>query len=161
MPSELKAVEYIVKVLFDVTKLDSDPFQFQVDGGPIEDDFRLEIASNVAVIRLYLQTLTQDPECQGTFTTNPLQWLNAAGTAAPMPPCFYGNRESDTKMTLIDLNSIKIPDQVAFNFEVGVVFNGRTYTSPDPTIINVQPPPVPPPFETMEQTGPKTQLHVS
>lgn len=144
MAHELKAVEYNIKVLFDTKKLSSDPFQFQVDGGPISEDFVLEINKNVGVFRFYLQTLTEDLEHLGTLATSPLQWLTAAGTSAPMPPCFYFQREGDSKMTLIDLNGIEIPDKVTFNFEVAVVYKGRTYTSPDPTIINVQPPPVQP-----------------
>ena len=142
MDNEIKAVEHTVRIIFDPKRLKEDPFTFQVDAGPVEEDFSIEVHANVAVILFYLQTLTEDLQHEASLATSPIQWLTPAGSAAPMPASFFLRRDGDSQMTLIDLNGVDIPhDKVTFNFEIAVVYKGRTYTSPDPTIVNVQPPP--------------------
>lgn len=143
MPTALTAIDYNVKILFDTAKLNTDPFLFQVDNGPIQQDFSLEIDTNIAVIHFYLLTLTENLEHLGSLATGPIQWLSATGSASPMPATFFLRRQGESQMTLIDLNDVETSGKVTFNFEIAVVYRGRTYTSPDPTIVNVQPPPVP------------------
>jgi hypothetical protein len=143
MATELKAVRHDITILFDPAALATDPFSYQIDGGPVEEDFRIEVRSNLAVFDFFLRTQTSTPQGSlASFATSPLQWLSASLTPTPMPGAFFFQRDNDLSMTLINLNSVEIPDEkFSFNFEIGVVYQGRTYTSADPTIINVQPPP--------------------
>lgn len=143
MGTELTAVQYNVTIRFDPAKLDTDPFSYQIDNGPIDEDFKIEVKSNLAVFDFVLWTLTSDPHSAvGRLTTDPLQWLSSSQDPIPRPASFFLSRSTDLTMTLVNLNTVEIPDEkFSFNFEIGVVYQGRTYHSADPTIINVQPPP--------------------
>jgi hypothetical protein len=144
MPTELKAVEHVIEILFDTAHLATDPFTYRVDDDKPSPSFKITVGANVAVFRFFLTT-TGDPLVQGVLGTSPIQWLSSAGTPTTLPSSFFSQRTDDLNMILMNLNEVAEPGElVSFNFEIAVVYQGRTYTSPDPTIINVQPPPTTP-----------------
>ncbi len=123
-----------ITVKFDPSQIGTNPFSYELDGKPLEGSvFEIFVDKELAILTFRLTTVGGG--AQAAFTTSPLQWLSAAETPVPLPPGLSVLRNSDEDVTVLDVNSV-IVGQVDFPFEVGVVYKGKTYTSPDPTIIN-------------------------
>lgn len=131
MAKEIKAKKFEVEVLFDPAKISTDPFSYKVDG-VLSDDFKLTVDVPLGWFELTLQ--------QGSgasFTTTPVQWVfNLAPISTPAS--FTVQRNNQLKITILNINRAGQEPQT-FGFEIAVMYQGKTYTSPDPTIINVDP----------------------
>lgn len=142
MAKDLKAKKYEIDVIFDAALAAAglDPFSYKGDVNGIGKDFQLLIDQNLGWIDFHLKMKRGEGDQDGVFTTDVLQWLSAEGKPIPAPDSFAVQRSTDDLATLININRVELKDsQVTFNFELGVVYKGKTFTSPDPTIINVDP----------------------
>lgn len=132
MANEIKAKKYEVEVIFTPERIASDPFSYKVDGGIEKEDFEIHVDVPLAWIELKLR--------QGTgasFTTTPIQWIFNE-MPIPAPPQLSVQRRNELDVTILNINEAGLETQ-SFHFEVAVMYKGKTYTSPDPTIINVDP----------------------
>lgn len=138
MSNELKAKQYHVDVIFDpeLAIPGGDPFSY---GGDVEGKtFSITVDSNLAWFELHLKTKSGDQDA--VFTTVVVQWLTPQREPMKTPEAFAVQRTGNDQATILNMNRVAVEgDVVSFNFEIGVVYKGRTYTSPDPTIINVDP----------------------
>lgn len=156
MATDLKTVEHVIQILFNTTSL-TNPFLYRIDDAKEPTPtFSLKIEANTAVLRFYLTTVG-GPDISAVLGTNPIQWLSPAGTPTPLPSSFFSQRTDDLNMILMNLNQVTL-EPITFNLEFAVVYQGRTYTSPDPTIINVQPPPPTDPQVWQEAQKPAAAL---
>ena len=144
MANELKAVEHTVEVIFDPAPLTVDPFTYRLDGGKASPILSCLVGANLALFRFSLTT-KGDPADGAVLTSNPIQWLSSSRMPISMPSSFFFQRTNDLDMIVVNLNQVtETGVEVPFGFEIAVIYQGRTHTSPDPTIINVQPPPATP-----------------
>jgi hypothetical protein len=143
MAEKLSAEKYEIDVIFDVAKAmtGADPFSYAGDVNGSGKDFRLKIRQNLAWIDFNLKVVNGFGSELVGFTTNVFQWLSPGKKPIPTPiHSFNAQRHGDDLATLINTNRVAVKgDEVDFNFEIGVVLQGKTFTSPDPTIINVDP----------------------
>ncbi|MFL6194734.1 MAG: hypothetical protein ACJ75H_11225 [Thermoanaerobaculia bacterium] len=142
MAKDLKAKKYEIDVLFDAALAAAglDPFSYKGDIEGKGKDFQLLIDQNLGWIDLHLKTQNAKDDAAAVFSTGVIQWLSPQGTPDPTPVSFAVQRSADDLATLVNINRVELKgSQVTFNFEIGVVYRGKTFTSPDPTIINVDP----------------------
>ena len=140
MAQEIKAEKFQTTVIFDASKIGtSDPFTFAGDGvSPDGEDFTISVQTPLAMISLEAKTVNGDSTA--VFTTSSIQWLDPEGFPITTPTALFVQRTTPLHVTLLSVNRAKVANE-QFNMEVSVVYKGRTYTSPDPTIINVAEPP--------------------
>jgi hypothetical protein len=138
---EIKAEKFQTTVIFDAEKITTgDPFTFAGDGAsPDGADFTIEVKTPLAQIGLGVTTLNGGGSF-AVFSTSAVQWLDAAGNPISIPSSLFLQRNNGLQLTILSVNRAVVADE-QFNMEIAVVYNGRTYTSPDPTIINVAEPP--------------------
>jgi hypothetical protein len=91
-------------------------------GGCMEDD-KLTVAQALGMIVIQLQT------SGATFGPSPIVW------ADEVPTCMSVHRDSDAQVTIVNWNSNR-DEPYAYNFQVIVWYEGSSYMSHDPTIIN-------------------------
>ena len=132
MAKDIKAKKYSVEVIFNPDHIATDPFSYVVDGLPGEE-FTITVDVPLAWIEL---TLRQGPGA--SFTTMPIQWI-FDDSPIPTPPAFAVQRNNQLKVTILNINQAG-QEPLTFGFEIAVMYQGKTYTSTDPTIINVDPP---------------------
>lgn len=131
MAKEIKAKKFDVDVIFDPDKISSDPFSYVIDGVSSED-FTIKLDVPLGWFEL---TLKQGPGA--SFTTTPIQWIFNQ-SPIPTPTSFNVQRNNQLKVTILNINQAG-QEPLTFGFEIAVMYQGKTYTSPDPTIINVDP----------------------
>jgi len=132
MSKEIKADKYEIEVIFTPEKISTDPFTYRVDGGEEKDSFELEVRVPLAWVELKLREGTG-----AAFTTTPIQWIFDQAPV-PTPPQFSVQRRNKLEIMILNINEAGQEKQ-RFGFEIAVMYQGKTYTSPDPTIINVDP----------------------
>lgn len=140
MAQEIKAEKFQTTVIFDASKIGAgDPFSFAGDGASEGGkSFTISVKAPLALIGLDVKTL--NGEGFAVFTTSSIQWLDSEGFPISTPAPLFVQRSNPLQLTLVSVNRSRVADE-RFNMEIGVVYNGRTFTSPDPTIINVAEPP--------------------
>jgi hypothetical protein len=141
MAQEIKAEKFQTTVVFDASKIAAggNPFSFSGDGASEGgEDFTIPVKTPLALIGLDVKTFNGDGFA--VFTTSSIQWLDSEGFPISTPAPLFVQRSNPLQLTLVSVNRARVADE-RFNMEIGVVYKGRTYTSPDPTIINVAEPP--------------------
>jgi hypothetical protein len=87
-------------------------------------------------LNLITFTLNDASNSGAEFPTNPIQWLMDDEPVA-LPPWFAMHRRDAGYFSLWDFNSA--PKRTPHKFEVSVFYNGQTFSTQDPTIINEPP----------------------
>jgi hypothetical protein len=141
MAKDLKAKKYEIDVIFDAALAVAglDPFSYKGDVEGLGKDFNLQISQSLAWIDFHLKLKNTVNDQEVVFTTDVVQWISPDGKPVPIPESFAVQRNEEDLATLVNINRVDTPGELTFNFEIGVVYKGRTFTSPDPTIINVDP----------------------
>lgn len=110
-------------------------------GGCMEDD-ELTVAQALAMIVIHIQTdRVTFPE------SSPVVWTGE------VPTCMTVSRDSDTQVTIVNWNSNRGADGDSYGFQVIVQYEGVSYLSHDPTIINATIPTFPECEEDGETKG--------
>lgn len=133
MAMEIKAEKYEIEVIFTPENISTDPFTYRVDGGGEQPDFKLRVDVPLAWIELKLKSREE-----AAFTTSPIQWIWNQ-LPAPKPPQFSVQRRNQLEVMILNINEAGTEPQT-FGIEISVMYQGKTYTSPDPTIVNTEPP---------------------
>ena len=78
--------------------------------------------------------LVLDPASQAIFSEEPIIFIDP-----PEPPNITVMRDTDTLCTILDYNDDKPGEAESFKGLISVQIDCMTFTSPDPTIINLKP----------------------
>ena len=96
-----------------------------------KEHFPLQSPAGISLI-----TFTLDNLSGAKLASNPIQWVQDGGPVE-LPPWFVVHRFNDYYFTLWNFNSV--PEQVSYEFEIFVIFQGSFFSTKDPTIINDPP----------------------
>jgi len=121
-----------IAVAFDASQTGSGQKPFTIN-----PDF-IRIANRLADIVLNLTTVNGGG-LQATFDeANPVQWYQD-GKPIGRPIAFSDPKldNGDLRLKFSDVNNTT--QEMEYGFTVTVDYNGQTYTSPDPTILNLPP----------------------
>jgi hypothetical protein len=131
---DITAKKLHITVIFDPHGIGTEtgPFSYRGEGGEPEKDFTARVDKEIGLVILHLHTEGVE---QAMFATHPVQWLSSMMTPVSTPAGLSLSRDSDDKVTIVDINSVVV-GQIDFPFEISVMYQGKTYTSSEPTIIN-------------------------
>lgn len=116
---------------------------------PGHPDVKVGIESGAGVNLIIFRL--ESPHRAAAFAGHPFQWVSGRGVdarPAPTPPGITSSNHSDRRVVMQNLNSLGSGEgfkNELFEFHLIVLYAGKMYASPDPTIIN-QTSPDPPPF---------------
>jgi hypothetical protein len=121
---------------------DADSKQFSFSGQDVVTNVSgngvsIHVAPGIQMINCTLLT-TPPAGPQASFQFYPIQWI---GTPELAPAMGLGQWFDSTSCRIVVFNtkSSGVPGQAGHGFTFTVVYEGRVYTSPDPTIINDPP----------------------
>ena len=130
---------YQVDVTFDAVSRQFSFSGHDVVPGPNGDGVSIPIAPGIQMINFTLLT-TGSPSAEATFEFYPIQWIGSPELA---PAMGLGQWFDSTHCRMVVFNSKSSTgpagagDRHGFIFTV--MYEGRAYSSPDPTIINEPP----------------------
>lgn len=130
---------YRLDVVVDFTEPGDPTWGFHT--GAVETD-TITIDAYLSILYLYLEPRgVPDPD-KVVFASH-VQWKDSAGMPAANPSCLAVQRQNDHVISIVDVNGeiSHLDEEKAFSFFVSVLYESRMYSSPDPTIINREPPP--------------------
>lgn len=98
-----------------------------------QSQLKINVEPGLALIELTLQS-------GAAYVTNPINWYAFNQQPTVTPKQISVSRESNQFTTILDDNQSSSSDaSETFHFLISVTIDGKTYTSPDPTIINHKP----------------------
>ncbi|HEX4952284.1 MAG TPA: hypothetical protein VF017_02660 [Thermoanaerobaculia bacterium] len=96
----------------------------------------VEVTSRMALIVFYLNPLPAG--VIAGFSATPIDWLDSGGRPISRPACFQVVASSPDRVALLDINVASA--DAPFHLALNLTYNGQTYSSPDPTVLNKEDP---------------------
>lgn len=130
MPTTIHPLLYDIQVHFDPA---SETITFSGDVTHQDGQALIEVDSHLALVRLTLQPISGDTK-PSSLTLDPIVWVDRSGVRVPEPSCLETQLDTSRALTLIDCNTTS--GEQRYGFRLSLLYDGNTYSSSDPTIIN-------------------------